>query len=79
MVCPGTSSQVPTLFRPAYPDKRCGFQTSWREDAITSYVRGMPDNAVLYSDDPSLIYYATGRNPIAGPDLRAGGSNKADS
>jgi 4-amino-4-deoxy-L-arabinose transferase-like glycosyltransferase len=39
-----------------------GFQTSWCDDAIMRYVRGLFDNAVLYSDDPSLIYYATGRS-----------------
>ena len=45
-----------------------GFQTAfWRDDAVMGYVRSLPENAVLYSDNPTLIYYATGRSPYELP------------
>ncbi len=39
-----------------------GFQTAeWQDDEIMGFVRHLPDQAILYSDNPTLIYYATQR------------------
>jgi len=56
-----------------------GFQTAdWRDDAIMTYVRDLPDNAALYTDDPARIYYATGRSPYVLPAKFSIGTNLAN-
>jgi hypothetical protein len=45
-----------------------GFQTAqWRDDEIVNYIRSLPEDTVLYSDNPALIYYATQRAPYPIP------------
>jgi 4-amino-4-deoxy-L-arabinose transferase-like glycosyltransferase len=40
-----------------------GFQTAeWRDDQIMRYVRDLPGDTVLYTDNAALIYYATSRS-----------------
>lgn len=49
---------------PGHPDDGVGFQTAqWRDDEIMGYVRALPEDAVLYTDDSSRIYFATGHSP----------------
>jgi hypothetical protein len=39
-----------------------GFQTAqWQYPRIFSYVQSLPDNVTLYTDNPELIYFWTGR------------------
>ena len=39
-----------------------GFQTAeWRDDQVMTYIRGLPHDTLVYSDNPGLIYYWTRR------------------
>ncbi len=39
-----------------------GFQeANWNDHPIMKYVRNLPGETAIYSDNPNLIYYATGR------------------
>jgi 4-amino-4-deoxy-L-arabinose transferase-like glycosyltransferase len=45
-----------------------GFQTaSWQEKEISRVVHGLPDTAMLYSDDPAWLYFLTRRAPYYTP------------
>jgi 4-amino-4-deoxy-L-arabinose transferase-like glycosyltransferase len=45
-----------------------GFQTAqWRDDEVANYIRSLPEDTVLFSDNPALIYFATQRAPYSMP------------
>lgn len=46
-----------------------GFQTiEWQDNEIMRYLRDLGSDTILYSDNPLLIYYATGRASYEVPD-----------
>lgn len=48
--------------------KGVGFQRAeWQDDEIMGYVRSLPAETILYSDNPTLIYYATQRPTYSMP------------
>jgi 4-amino-4-deoxy-L-arabinose transferase-like glycosyltransferase len=58
-------------FSARYRDIRAngvGFQTEqWRDEEIVNYVRSLPEDTALYSDNPALVYDATQRAPYPVP------------
>jgi hypothetical protein len=45
-----------------------GFQTAqWRDDEVVNYIRSLPEDTMLYSDNPALVYFVTQRAPYSIP------------